>query len=683
MLHMALVSCWLLTAMPADSPTPAELSVYQAAAAKAGGDALAHIRLASWCEIHGMQVERHKHLGIALELSPDHPAVHGLLGQVRDNGEWRMPQAVVEDYRSNPEAKATLALYHARREKSPDTAQAHWQLAEWCEENGLKAEANAHLAAVVRLNPTREEAWRKLGYQRQKGRWTTTELAAADRAQADHQRKADAHWRPLLEKWSGWLAKKTKREEAEAALANVHDPLAVPSIWKVFIVGGPADQERAVRLLSRIDGPAASRALASLAVSGLTESVRNRSADALLKRDPREFAGGLISVIRDPIVYEVREVEGPGKPGELYVHGERMNRRFFYAAPPALATLRPTDIVSYDSYGLPVANRVVGYAYEPVGAAVNPLMMGAPDLSNAPKFMGQLLGPTGTALGQKMLQNQQNAINMGNTLGPGFMTPLTVPIPVGQLTMQAEQRAAASREQLLEDVAALDRYNRDVNDVNDRATEALAAALLETHGPKRKDWVKWWSELLESSTYSAPRPREQDKDKDPAQKAVNKRAMLPGFREGTSVWTLSGLGPVESLRTGDQVLTQDPDSGDLSYRPVLAIRHGMRQPIKTLAIGDSAAIEATAMERFWVAGKGWVLLGDLKPGDVTRSVSGLRRVTAVEDAGVSPVYHVRVGEGRGIIVGQFGVLAHGEQMVRPVIYAFDTADIADGSQSSR
>src|SRR6202044_722143 len=101
------------------------------------GDALAHIRLASWCEIHGMQVERHKHLGIALELSPDHPAVHGLLGQVRDNGEWRMPQAVVEDYRSNPEAKAPLALYHARREKSPDTAHAHWQLAEWCEENGL------------------------------------------------------------------------------------------------------------------------------------------------------------------------------------------------------------------------------------------------------------------------------------------------------------------------------------------------------------------------------------------------------------------------------------------------------------------------------------------------------------------------------------------------------------------
>ena len=174
-------------------------------------------------------------------------------------------------------------------------------------------------------------------------------LAAAEQTEADQQRKADAHWRPLLEKWNGWLTRKSKREEAEAALGKVHDPRAVPSIWKVFVPGGAADQERAVRLLSQIDAPAASRALASLALIGVTERVRGRAADALLKRDPREFAAMLISVIRDPIEYEVREVLGPGKPGELYVHGERANRRFFYEAPPPLTTLRPTDIVGFDS----------------------------------------------------------------------------------------------------------------------------------------------------------------------------------------------------------------------------------------------------------------------------------------------------------------------------------------------
>ena len=155
--------------------------------------------------------------------------------------------------------------------------------------------------------------------------------------------KADAHWRPLLEKWNGWLTRKSKRDEARAALAKVHDPRAVPSIWKVFAEAGrPIRSGRCVCLLRSI-AAAASRA------PGLAGGVgfdRRRSAGACrrraLKRDPREFAGDLIGVMRDPIEYEVREVEGPGKPGELYVHGEKMNRRFFYEAPPPLATLRPT-----------------------------------------------------------------------------------------------------------------------------------------------------------------------------------------------------------------------------------------------------------------------------------------------------------------------------------------------------
>ena len=142
-------------------------------------------------------------------------------------------------------------------------------------------------------------------------------------------------------------------------------------------------------------------------------------------------------------------------------------------------------------------------------------------MSNAPQVLGKVLGPQGAALGQKMVQNQQTAANAGNRiggldLGQGFMMPLTVPIPVGQLMMQAQQKAAVSREQLLEDVAALDRYNEDVNGKNDRATEALRAALLETHGPKRKDWIKWWTDLIETSTNPFPRPREPEKKDAPA-----------------------------------------------------------------------------------------------------------------------------------------------------------------------
>ena len=64
---------------------------------RAGRDADAHVRLASWCEAHGLNAERHKHLATALEIDPDHAAAHGLLGQVADNGEWRMPGMVVDE----------------------------------------------------------------------------------------------------------------------------------------------------------------------------------------------------------------------------------------------------------------------------------------------------------------------------------------------------------------------------------------------------------------------------------------------------------------------------------------------------------------------------------------------------------------------------------------------------------
>ena len=75
------------------------------------------------------------------------------------------------------------------------------------------------------------------------------------------------------------------------------------------------------------------------------------------------------------------------------------------------------------------------------------------------------------------------------------------------------------------------------------------------------------------------------------------------------------------------------------------------------------------------------MAGDLKPGDLARSMSGVRKVTKIEDGQPQVVYHVQVGEGRGILVGQFGVVAHDEQVGRPVASPFDSAAI-EGSQSA-
>src|SRR5687768_9438972 len=96
----------------------------------------------------------------------------------------------------DPATAAALADYNARKAKLPNTADAHWRLAVWCEERGLKAEAGVHFTAVTRLDPRRDAAWKRLGYKKRNGRWMTDEQIEAEAEQV----KANKVWGPRLEK---------------------------------------------------------------------------------------------------------------------------------------------------------------------------------------------------------------------------------------------------------------------------------------------------------------------------------------------------------------------------------------------------------------------------------------------------------------------------------------------------
>ena len=87
------------------------------------------------------------------------------------------------------------------RARTPDRAQDQWKLALWCEENGLKQQASADLYQVIRLDPSREAAWKRLGFKKIGGHWDKPERLAAVKAEAQQQHKANEHWRSLLAKW--------------------------------------------------------------------------------------------------------------------------------------------------------------------------------------------------------------------------------------------------------------------------------------------------------------------------------------------------------------------------------------------------------------------------------------------------------------------------------------------------
>src|SRR5262249_5458161 len=216
----------------------------------------------------------------------------------------------------------------------------------------------AHYNVVVQLDPSREAAWRRLGYTKQGNRWVKAEEAAAAKLEAERQKHADKRWRARLEKLRENLEGKdaAKRARAERALAEVSDPRAVPMIWAVFLTGGERLQMAAVQMLGQIDGPAASTALATMAILFPEGEVRGRAAETLMRRDPRDIVGRLITMIRKPVKYQVRPVNGPGSTGELFVEGGEFNVTRLYRSRAIDPGLIPAGAFAPAMTGDPLVN---------------------------------------------------------------------------------------------------------------------------------------------------------------------------------------------------------------------------------------------------------------------------------------------------------------------------------------
>src|SRR5262249_13088941 len=151
--------------------------------------------------------------------------------------------------------------------------------------------ALAHFTAVTRLNPGRADAWIRLGCRKYRGRWMNEAEVAAEKAEADAQKQADAAWTPRLKQW--WKAHLAepdlvRRAASEHALADPLEPRAVRPTRSLFSAGTPDQQPVAARLLTRIDAPDASRELARLTARGCTPEVRRAAAEALARRGPSE-----------------------------------------------------------------------------------------------------------------------------------------------------------------------------------------------------------------------------------------------------------------------------------------------------------------------------------------------------------------------------------------------------------
>jgi hypothetical protein len=370
---------------------------------------------------------------------------------------------------SNATEGQALAEYNALRAKTPATAAAQWRLGIWCEEHGLKDVAYVHFAEVARLDPRREAAWRKLGFKKHGGRWTTDEQIAEE----NEQKKADKIWAPKLRKAHKDIHGTTgakKRDAAQAELDAIKDPRAVLALYREFGGGGPGDQNILIQALGQIDKPMSSQVLALLAVYGKTPDVRRRAALALRDRPADDFLPLLVGLMIDPLKYEVKPVGGPGSPGVLFVEGERFNVSRFYAPPPAPnITPQPGDIITYDQNGMPLITRPVGI-----------LASGS----------------------------EKHGVPGSKTLVKETDTAMTAFVEISpyQLELEAQKGAAVAKAQLETDVNLLKSINGDRNRFNDLIMAAAKDATGKDLGRTPKDWRDGLMAKNSSPKRSSPTP---------------------------------------------------------------------------------------------------------------------------------------------------------------------------------
>jgi hypothetical protein len=598
-------------------------SEYQAAAARAGRDAGAQLKLAVWCEAHGMDAERLKHLASVLLRDPRNSAARGMMGLVDYAGRWMSPEMVGQAVNADEAMTAKLARYEAKRQITPDTADAQWKLALWCEQNGLKAEATAHFTAVTRLAPRRTEAWHKLGCRLHHGRWMNAEQIAAESAEKDAQQKADRHWQPIVEKWKKELVFDNPGfEQAVLALKEITDPRAVPTILRMLGHGNRAQQQTAIVLLSRIECPASSRTLAALAMFAPSREVRTFATQELTRRDPRDFMDAMIGALRRPIKFDFKPVGPSGEPGVLIVEDDRSRSQRVYEVPRVIAT------------GPNGQGRVTADANGNAKFDFDPMALANPRWGQSPE-----------------------------------QTRKTIEREVSTLVKNAQTQTKATLEQ---DLARLRAYNAEVGRANSPIESALKEITGESFGGDPDIWLKWWNDKLGLSY-----ERAESTEKTTIVQYVPIEVPLAPLRlhhscfaAGTPVSTLTGLRPIESLKMGDLVLSQDTVTGILSYQPILGVHHN--RPAETLRIRlKDETLVSTPVHRFWRPGRGWAMARDLKPGDFIRTVGGRAEIVEIQPDRVQPVFNLDVARNNTFFVGAKRSLVRDNSLPPAMLTPFD------------
>jgi len=217
--------------------------------------------------------------------------------------------------------------------------------------------------------------------------------------------------------------------------------------------------------------------------------------------------------------------------------------------------------------------------------------------------------------------------------------------------------------------------NAKTDQLNERVMNTLAMATGQATLLRPDDWWTWWDAENETK-YSGDKAANQTyasrhvllKDENPYEPedftSTEPQIIQPltpthsCFTAGTPVQTASGPIAIEKIRAGDLVLSQNPDSGELSLKPVL--RTTVRQGAEVFTIETSGTtLHATGGHLFWVAGEGWTKARNLRSGQTLHCANGTVQVSLVtQERQPQQTYNLVVADFDTYFVGAERIFTH-------------------------
>ena len=568
-------------------------------------------------EAAGEPARRDALIDEALQVQPDYKLARWSRGEVHSDGKWLPVEEAQQANATDPRRLEYLSL----REAYGNQPAAQLELARWCRRNDLNEEARIHWANVLSFNPANEEALRALGADWFRGRLMT--YAQIDRAKRElrDSRQAAKKWGKQLTKWERMFAAGdlASRNAALDEVRAVSDPDAIPALEEATLYADveTTPEEQQCLLLSRafvdalgqMPDPSAAVSLTRYAVLSRFEDVRTASIERLRERPMTDYVPLLLDALAMPVesVFQV--------------------------------TTDPDGSVHY-RHSLYIDGRQADWSLENV-----------------------------RTVWQKDFGGWRKVFKLDGTVEDQPASRLSNEKVVREIS----RVAARKRQRFASEAVAVERQVAQLNEAaaeqNQWIIPVLAKTTGEDLGGNPKDWWRWWQDYNEYYSEEGEEPVYEQRYSESTQRyyrtpTYEREGKMSCFPRGTLVWTNTGQRAIETIEIGDLVLSQNVDSGELSYQPVVGRTVRPPSPTIKMTLGDEE-LRTTLGHPLWVSGIGWRMAKEVGESAILHGLHGPVEVDAVEPAEECEAFNLVVADFNTYFVGESGILVHDNTPRRP------------------